>query len=150
MLETAAQATNGVQIPSRRVAREAIMDMFHEQMSRLKADLTVSMILYDKLLILSDSSVQSGGRKGIINLTCDAWQSKNVDGYLAVTAHWIHEEGKDQTKWTLRSAIIGFTKLNNSHHGKRLGQALFKVTERLGITRWVRSIVLRLTRITLS
>jgi hypothetical protein len=29
--------------------------------------------------------------------------------------------------------LIGFTRLNNAHNGQRLGQALFKVIERIGI-----------------
>jgi hypothetical protein len=26
-----------------------------------------------------------------VNVTCDAWQAGNIDGYLAVTGHWIEE-----------------------------------------------------------
>ncbi|PSR76351.1 hypothetical protein PHLCEN_2v1847 [Hermanssonia centrifuga] len=55
----------------------------------------------------------------------------NVDGYFAVTAHWIEAVTEDQ--WELKNAIIGFTYLNNAHNGKRLGQVLFKIVDRLGI-----------------
>lgn len=41
MLEIAAQATQWVQLPSRRSALETIMDMFHEKMTSLKKDLEV-------------------------------------------------------------------------------------------------------------
>jgi hypothetical protein len=54
-----------------------------------------------------------------------------TDGYFAVTAHWIEEP--TPAKWELKSALIGFTRLNNAHNGERLGQALFKIIERVGI-----------------
>ena len=39
--------------------------------------------------------------------------------------------------WELKSALIGFTQLNNAHNGERLGQALFKVIKRVGIEKHV-------------
>jgi hypothetical protein len=48
-----------------------------------------------------------------------------------VMAHWIEE--LTPAKWELKSALIGFTQLNNAHNGERLGQALFKIIERVGI-----------------
>ena len=68
---------------------------------------------------------------GVINVTCDGWQASNSDGYSAVTGHWIEENSP--TVWELKSALLGFTKLNNAHNGKRLGGALFKVLDRIGI-----------------
>jgi len=38
------------------------------------------------------------------------------------------------SKWELKSALIGFTRLNNAHNGERLGQALFKIIKRVSIT----------------
>jgi hypothetical protein len=69
--------------------------------------------------------------EGEVSLTCDAWQASNTDGFFAVTAHWIKKSAA--TKWELKSALIGFTRLNNAHHGVRLGQALFKIIKRVGI-----------------
>ena len=66
-----------------------------------------------------------------MNLTCDAWQALNIDSYFAVTGHWIEESVAGV--WTLESALLGFVRLNNSHHGVRLGQALYKVVARIGI-----------------
>ena len=68
---------------------------------------------------------------GKINLTCDAWQAGNTEGYFAVTGHWIEES--TPSNWELKSALLGFTQVNNAHNGKRLGQALFKIVERVGI-----------------
>ena len=68
--------------------------------------------------------------KGKVNLTCDAWQAENVDGYFAVTGHWV-EEGKD--KWEVKSTLFGFVRMNCSHNGHRLGLALFKIADRLKI-----------------
>jgi hypothetical protein len=76
--------------------------------------------------------------KGKVSLTCDAWQASNVDGYFAVTGSWVEEVGG---RWELQTALLGFTKLNNSHNGTRLGQALFKIVARLGIAHKVREAV---------
>lgn len=65
-------------------------------------------------------------------MTCDAWQASNADAYFAVTGHWIEELGPGV--WKLQSALFGFTKLNSSHNGERLGGALFLIIDRLGIT----------------
>lgn len=66
-----------------------------------------------------------------VSLTCDAWQAANVDGYFAVTGHWIAESTVGE--WTEEHALLGFTQLNTAHNGARLGQALYKVCNRLDI-----------------
>jgi len=68
---------------------------------------------------------------GNISLTCNAWKADNTEGYFAVTDHWIEEATSSQ--WELKSALIGFTKLNNAHNGKQLSQSLFKICEWIGI-----------------
>ena len=65
------------------------------------------------------------------NLSCNAWQASNTEGYFAVTGHWIEES--ITSRWELKSALLGFTQLNNAYDGKRLGQALYKIVERVGI-----------------
>jgi hypothetical protein len=67
----------------------------------------------------------------MVNLTCNAWQASNVKGYFAVIGHWIKESTPLQ--WELKSALLGFTKLNNAHNGKCLGQALYKVIKHVNI-----------------
>ncbi|PSR75311.1 hypothetical protein PHLCEN_2v9174 [Hermanssonia centrifuga] len=114
MIQIAARATDGVTIPSRKACRSEIMRLFHEEINGLIA-------------LLADTDKV----KGLVSLTCDAWQAGNTDGYFAVTAHWIQE--LPNREWELRSALIGFTQLNNAHNGPRLGQALFKIVDRLGI-----------------
>ena len=69
--------------------------------------------------------------QGEVSLTCDAWQASNTDGYFAVTGHWIEEPHPGI--WELHSAFFGFVQLNNAHNGKRLGGALFKIVDWLGI-----------------
>jgi len=49
-----------------------------------------------------------------------------------VTGHWVEEEALGV--WKVESALLGFTRLNNAHNGKRLGQALFKIVKRVRIT----------------
>jgi hypothetical protein len=72
--------------------------------------------------------------QGEVSLTCDAWQAGNTDGFFAVTAHWIKLIGEPTPgTWELKSALIGFTRLNNAHNGVQLGQALFKIVRQVGI-----------------
>ena len=54
-----------------------------------------------------------------------------MDGYFAVTGHWIEESTLGQ--WTEEHALLGFTQLNTTHNGMRLGQALYKVCNCLDI-----------------
>ena len=74
---------------------------------------------------------------GKVNLTCDGWQADNLDGYFAVTGHWIEEQVP--THWDLKVTLLGFTRLNNTHNGEQLGQALFKIVDQVGIAHKVRS-----------
>src|ERR1700761_1787161 len=68
---------------------------------------------------------------GQISLTCDAWQADNTDAYFAVTGHWIEESAPGE--WTLEHALLGFTQMNCSHNGARLGQMLYMILNRLHI-----------------
>lgn len=119
-------------IPGRKATRREINRLFKDHLIRLRAKLKVSVDLGFRsfLIIFQGSTVE-----GEVSLTCDAWQASNTDGYFAVTAHWIEEP--TPAKWELKSALIGFTRLNNAHNGKRLGQALFKIIKRVGIERKV-------------
>lgn len=74
---------------------------------------------------------QSDVVTGAVNITCDAWQAANTDGYFAVTGHWIEETAP--AVWECKSALLGFTKVNNAHNGVRLGGTLFKILDRVGI-----------------
>ncbi|KAK7017665.1 ribonuclease H-like domain-containing protein [Favolaschia claudopus] len=115
MINIAARATDGVVIPSGKLVREEIIRLFHQQLENLR------------IRINSDKVT------GKLHITCDAWQANNTDGYFVVTGHWIEEVAPG--RWQLQEAILGFTRLNNAHHGVRLGQALFKVVQRLGIVK---------------
>jgi hypothetical protein len=119
-------------IPGRKATRREINRLFKDHLIRLRAKLNVSVDFSFRsfLIIFQGSTVE-----GEVSLTCDAWQASNTDGYFAVTAHWIEEP--TPAKWELKSALIGFTRLNNAHNGKRLGQALFKIIKRVGIERKV-------------
>jgi hypothetical protein len=88
--------------------------------------------------VLSLSALQSKSVSGTVNITCDAWQAGNTDGYFVVTGHWIEENSP--MAWECKSALLGFTKVNNAHNGKCLGGALFKVLDRVGIAHKVCSV----------
>jgi hypothetical protein len=132
MIHYAARATNGVKILNVRQTRQGIIDAFKAQLLALRKRLMVRLFhsVSPRLPYLTDRCPQSDAVKGKVSLTCDAWQASNVDGYFAVTGSWVEEVGG---RWELHTALLGFTKLNNSHNGTRLGQALFKIVARLGI-----------------
>lgn len=116
MIDVASRAptTAGVKIPSHGKTREVIIDLFKASLSDLR------------------TCFQSEVVKGRVNLTCDVWQASNVDAYFAVTGSWVEE--KVLSVWTIETALLGFVRLNDSHHGTRLGQALYKVVQRVGLT----------------
>ena len=68
---------------------------------------------------------------GEVSLTCDASQASTADSYFAVAGHWIEETPSED--WTLEHALFGFTQMNTAHDGIHLGQALFKICDRLCI-----------------
>lgn len=53
-----------------------------------------------------------------------------------MTAHWIEETAPGI--WELKADLLGFVSIMHSHSGKRLGQALYKVYDRIGIVKKVR------------
>ncbi|KAK1219343.1 hypothetical protein PQX77_017945, partial [Marasmius sp. AFHP31] len=118
MIEIAAGAPNGkVTIPSQKITRQEILNLLWDYMRGLKKKL------------------MSPACSGKISLTCDGWDASNIDSYLAVTAHWIHEklDGNKPPVWTLKMGLIGFVRLKGSHNGFNLGNALYSVAERLDI-----------------
>ena len=50
--------------------------------------------------------------------------------FLAVTAHWL---SIDNSKLTLRAALIGFHHMTGKHSGKAIADALVVILERAGI-----------------
>jgi hypothetical protein len=131
MIDIAARATNGVIIPGMHSTREEIMKLFHEQMDKLRTRLHVSSTSFYLCSGPRQIILQSDAVTGKIHVTCDAWQAGNTDGYFVVTGHWLEETSPGV--WVLQEAILGFTRLNNAHHGVRLGQALFKIIKRLNL-----------------
>jgi hypothetical protein len=133
MIDITARATNGVKIPGRKATRNQIMRMFKNHLTKLKKTLNVWHIIYISLTALIEVLFlfQSDAVSGAVNITCDGWQASNTDSYFAVTGHWIEEN--TSTVWGCKSALLGFTKVNNAHNGKRLGGALFRVLDRVSI-----------------
>ncbi|KAN0105148.1 hypothetical protein V8E52_011310 [Russula decolorans] len=113
MINVASRATKYMTIPGQKATRAKIMRMFKDHLCGLKAQLNGQTVT------------------GEISLTCDAWQASNTDGYFPVTGHWIEETTPAQ--WEHKTAILGFTQVNNAHNGQQLGQALFKICRRIGI-----------------
>ena len=85
---------------------------------------------------------------GDINLTCDTWEASNLDGYFAVTGHWVEEWVPGI--WKLEHAFLGFTQMNTSHNGVCLGQALYKICDHLKIVHKVSCVNITLTLISNS
>src|SRR5258705_11274065 len=87
---------------------------------------TLILVYFNKSVIVT----------GAVSLTCDAWQASNTDGYFAVTGHWIEEPR--EAEWNEEEALFGFALMNTAHNGTRLGQALYRICNRLNIVHKVR------------
>jgi len=85
-----------------------------------------------------NTTSQSSSVSGWVNITFDGWQAGNTYAFFAVTGHWIEET--EPTKWEPKNALLGFTKVNNAHNGKRLGGVLFKILDCVGIAHKVKHI----------
>lgn len=131
MIQIAAQATREIPIPNRKQTREAIVAKFKQQMKALRDRFNVVTVWPFLVYMSIEFRLQSKRVDGEISLTCDAWQASNANGYFAVTGHWIEEVSPN--KWELKHALLGFTQMNTAHDGVRLGQALYKICDRLGI-----------------
>lgn len=132
MINTASRATSGVKIPQRKATRCAIINLFKKNLYELRTRFAVSFFI--KFFFFTahiTDTFKSDRVAGKISVTCDAWQASNGDAYFAVTGHWIEETSPG--KWTLHSALLGFTQMNCSHSGPMLGRALFKIFHRLNI-----------------
>jgi hypothetical protein len=139
MMHLASRSTRGISLLNKKQTRDSIVSLFKAQMKALKQRLNVRIILF----LLSPYLVHLKGKyvAGNISLTCDAWQASNADGYFAATGHWIEE--RSPGKWTLEHTLLGFVQMNTAHNGKRLGQVLFKICDRLGIVHKARNYFFR-------
>jgi len=113
MLDLASRANRRIQLPSPKQSRARIIKMFKQQLCLLRDRLNGPTVV------------------GEVSLTCDAWQADNTDAYFAVTGHWIEE--RTPGEWTVEQALLGFTQMNTAHNGARLGQALYKLCNRVRI-----------------
>ncbi|KAF7325529.1 putative AC transposase [Mycena kentingensis (nom. inval.)] len=114
MMEMAARSPSGtIKLPNARLTRQIVLDNF--------------------ATYIRDTRKELADVEGMISLDCDAWSADNAGSYFDVNAHYIKESGSGPTRtWTLETRIIGFVNLIH-HTGKHLGQAMFKVCERVGI-----------------
>lgn len=62
-----------------------------------------------------------------MSLTFDAWTSKIMTSYIAITVHWITQE------WVLRSELLQFSEIHGSHSGENLGKEIYNATSKFGI-----------------
>lgn len=70
---------------------------------------------------------------GMISITADGWTADTTKtGFLGMTAHWI--EVKEDGKWVLREAVIGFKPTVGTHDGDNLGRYMMGLLDRVGIT----------------
>lgn len=83
---------------------------------------------------------------GLVSLTMDLWTDSNLTPFMAVTAHWIQGIQKEtiggpKLILKLRSDLIGFQQVPGHHDGKHLAVAFIYITDRIGITHKVRTIL---------
>lgn len=64
---------------------------------------------------------------GQLSSCIDAWTSKIMTAYLAVTIHWIDKD------WCLCGEILSFTEIESSHSGENMSEILYNVFKSYGI-----------------
>lgn len=138
MVSVASRApSGGVKLPSLRVTRAGIIQLFEDHLLDLRSRLNVSHFAYHILsLLLYRKCAQGPTVRGKISTTCDCWSSSTKEGFFAVTIHWIEEELPGV--WQLKSDLAGFVSIRHAHTGVRLGHALFKILHRIRISAKVR------------
>jgi hypothetical protein len=139
MVRMAARAPgpDAIKIPNARLTRQQIIDNFADYIRDTRKELAVRFHVHICHPLMYLQAIP-----GLVSLSCDAWSADNIDSYFDVNGHYMKETGSGvERKWTLETRIISF--INLAHHtGKHLGQALFKVCERVGIVSKVSGAVL--------
>ena len=69
-----------------------------------------------------------------ITITTDCWTSRQTEGYMTVTAHFIN------TQWQLRSRVLSTALVEGSHIAQKLASAMQKVFQAWGINEKVETI----------
>jgi hypothetical protein len=73
---------------------------------------------------------------GKISFTMDLWTDFDKKPYMAVTAHWLEQEGQTIT---LHTDLIGFMHIPGSHTGERLAEVFLFIINRLNLVKKVSS-----------
>ena len=105
-----------VKVPSRRAANIFVTNMYEHEKHKLKEVL---------------SKVPSR-----ICLTSDLWTSCTTEGYISLTAHFVDEN------WKLNSKIINFCHFPPPHSGAELAKTVYEFLEEWGIERKIFALTL--------
>ncbi|KAF7820822.1 zinc finger BED domain-containing protein RICESLEEPER 2-like [Senna tora] len=104
-----------------------------KHISRNTAVADIWKFYLDQKELLKQSMSRTAGR---ICLTADCWTSYNVEGYICLTAHFVDEN------WKLNSKILSFCKMEPPHTGIELANKVFECLKEWGIDRKVFSLTL--------
>ncbi|KAF5370272.1 hypothetical protein D9758_006873 [Tetrapyrgos nigripes] len=106
-------------IPHRTKLMELIFSQFDNEFTNIKREIQNSL--------------------GRISYTSDMWSRGNLEGYMAVTAHYfIRKDGH----LVMKSRLIAFRHIGETHDGETMAKYFFTVLNELGITRRIGSITL--------
>ncbi|KAF7820826.1 zinc finger BED domain-containing protein RICESLEEPER 2-like [Senna tora] len=105
----------------------------YSKVSRNTAVADIWKFYLDKKELLKQSMSRTAGR---ICLTADSWTSYNVEGYICLTAHFVDEN------WKLNSKILSFCKMEPLYTGIELANKVFECLKEWGIDRKVFSLTL--------
>jgi len=65
---------------------------------------------------------------GEISITADVWSANNFDSYIAMTAHWIGEDGPSNGL-SLKTTLIAFHCLTSRHTGEQLTKTILQLID---------------------
>lgn len=69
---------------------------------------------------------------GRISFTSDVWDTASRRAFVGVTGHWIGRDAGTKDL-QMRSAILGFQRLEGRHEGKRIADVVLGILERVNL-----------------
>jgi len=68
---------------------------------------------------------------GRISFTSDIWSCRNLEGYMAITAHFMTTNLKGDLQ--MNAKLVAFQHIKGSHSGKNIAKVFFEILKSLGI-----------------
>lgn len=118
--------------------KKKIMTQFKVKYNEMVQDIQVCIpSRFQKQSITKIFRVCVQNSLGRVSFTSDIWSRQNLEGYMAITAHYAAKSAAGHL--VIRSRLIAFRHLEGSHTGFNIGNVFVQVLKEIGCLRRVRS-----------